>query len=176
MTNMLQAPHPVTLFVGMLSQDITLLDQLKDELKSIFGPVDMESYVWDWEHTDYYAKEMGTGLKRKFVFFKNLIDPGNISDIKLKTIEIEKQYLNEKGGRRINLDPGYLDSAKIVLVSTKDFSHRIYLGNGIYGEVTLIYSGKDYQILPFTYPDFRTPEYLDVFREAREKFKKQIKQ
>ena len=175
MNNMLRTPHPVTLFIGMLSQDVSLLDQLKDELKNIFGPVDMESHVWEWRHTDYYSKEMGTGLKRQFIFFRNLIDPGTISDIKLKTIESEKKYLNEKGGRRINLDPGYLDSAKIVLVSTKDFSHRIYLGRGIYGEVTLIYSGKDYQILPFTYPDFRTPEYLDVFREAREKYKRQMK-
>jgi hypothetical protein len=168
-------PHPVKLFIGMLSQDAALFDQLKDELMKIFGPVDMESPVWNWEHTDYYSKEMGTGLKRQFVFFKDLTDPGMISDIKLKTIEFEKQFKNEISGRRINLDPGYLDSAKIVLVSTKDFSHRIYLGNGIYGEVTLIYSGKNYQILPFTYPDFRTSEYLDVFREAREKYKQQIK-
>lgn len=175
MNNMLRAPHPVKLFVGMLSQDTALLDQLKDELKGIFGPVDMDSHVWEWGHTDYYSKEMGTGLKRQFIFFRDLIDPGTISDIKLKTIKIEKQNLKEGGGRRINLDPGYLDSAKIVLVSTKDFSHRVYLGSGIYGEVTLIYSGKDYQMFPFTYPDFRTPEYLEVFREAREKFKKQIK-
>jgi hypothetical protein len=165
-------PRPVKLFIGMLSQDISLFDQAGEMLKNIFGPSDMESPVWTWEHTEYYSKEMGTGLKRKFVFFNDLIDPGTISKTKLKTIEIERQYLNEKGGRTINLDPGYIDSAKVVLVSTKDFSHRIYLGNGIYGEVTLIYSGKDYQILPFTYPDFRTSEYLDIFRKAREIYKK----
>jgi hypothetical protein len=174
MNKILRDPHPVKLFIGMLSQDAALCDQLKEELKNIFGPVDMESQVWDWEYTDYYSKEMGTGLKRKFIFFKNLIDPVTISEIKLKTIEFEKQYMNENGGRRINLDPGYLDSAKIVLVSTKDFSHRIYLGNGIYGEVTLMYSGKNYQILPFTYPDFRTSEYLDIFRQARDKYKHRI--
>jgi hypothetical protein len=168
-------PHPVKLFIGMLSKDAVLFDQLKEGLQKIFGPVDMESPVWNWEHTEYYSKEMGTGLKRKFIFFHELINPEAVSGIKLKTIEFERQYLNEKGGRRINLDPGYLDSAKIVLVSTKDFSHRIYLGNGIYGEVTLIYSGKDYEILPFTYPDFRTSEYLDIFRKAREIYKRRIK-
>lgn len=175
MNSRLPDPRPVKLFVGMLSQDISLFEQAGEMLKNIFGPSDMESPVWPWEHTGYYSKEMGTGLKRKFVFFRDLIQSEIISNIKLKTIELEKQFLNEKGGRRMNLDPGYLDSAKIVLVSTKDFSHRIYLGNGIYGEVTLIYSGKNYQILPFTYPDFRTSEYLDVFREAREKYKQQIK-
>jgi hypothetical protein len=119
---------------------------------------------------------MGAGLKRKFVFFKDLIEPGAISGIKLRTIELEDRFLNEKGGRRINLDPGYLNLAKIVLVSTKDYSHRIYLGNGIYGEVTLVYSGNDYRILPHTYPDFRTEEYREIFRKAREKFRDRIKQ
>jgi hypothetical protein len=129
------------------------------------------SPVWPWEHTKYYQKEMGAGLKRQFIFFQNQIQPEDIVKIKLNTIQLEKQHLNDSGGRRINLDPGYLDTAKIVLVTTKDFSHRIYLGNGIYGEVTLIFSGRDYQVLPCTFPDFRTVEYLDVFKKAREIYK-----
>ncbi|RJQ51048.1 MAG: DUF4416 family protein [Nitrospiraceae bacterium] len=173
MNIMLPGPHPVKLFVGMLSQDVSLIEHLAETLKSFYGPSDMESPVLPWEHTKYYSKEMGAGLKRKFVFFRDLINPGAVSEMKLKTIELEKQFLNEKGGRRINLDPGYIDSAKIVLVSTKDFSHRIYLNNGIYGEVTLVYSGKNYQILPYTYPDFRTEEYFEIFRKAREIYKGQ---
>jgi len=187
-------PQLVKLFIGMLSNENLLFDELKEKLKEIFGPLDIESPVWEWEHTNYYSKEMGEGLKRKFIFFQKLINPESIAEIKLKTIELERQYLNpplsplsksdrldyeggqrEVGGRKINLDPGYLDSAKVVLVSTKDFSHRIYLGKGIYGEVTLIYSGKDYQILPYTYPDFRTQEYLELFKEAREMYKEEIK-
>ncbi|MBI5055844.1 MAG: DUF4416 family protein [Nitrospirae bacterium] len=172
MSKILRDPHPVKLFVGMLSQDASLFDQLLEKLRELFGPSDIESSVWQWQHSAYYEKEMGADLKRKFVFFEKLINPQTISGIKLKTIELEKQCLNESGGRGINLDPGYLDSAKIVLVSTKDYSHRLYLGNGIYGEVTLIYSGKSYQVLPYTYPDFRTEEYHDIFKKARELFKK----
>ncbi|MBI5049771.1 MAG: DUF4416 family protein [Nitrospirae bacterium] len=164
-------PCPVKLFTGMISSDTSLLEELKEKLQNLFGPTDLESPVWKWEHTDYYSKEMGSGLKRKFVFFEILINPETISEIKLKTIELEKKYLNENGGRRINLDPGYLDSSKVVLVSTKDYSHRIYLGKGIYGEVTLIYSGKSYQVLPYTYPDFRTQEYFELFKKARELYK-----
>jgi hypothetical protein len=164
-------PHPVKLFIGMLSQDMSLIEQLTGSLQDIFGPVDLASPVWPWEHTRYYEKEMGEGLKRKFVFFEKLIHPGAIAEIKLKTMELENQHLNEKGGREINLDPGYLDAAKIVLASTKDFSHRIYLDKGIYGEVTLMYSGKDYQTLPYTFPDYRTSEYQDIFKAARELFK-----
>jgi hypothetical protein len=164
---------PVKLFTGMLSQDVSIIDQLKVKLESLFGPSDMESPVWPWEHTTYYEKEMGAGLKRKFVFFEKLINPGEIAGIKLKTVELEKQYLNESGGRKINLDPGYLDAAKLVLVTTKDFSHRIYLNNGIYGEVTLTYSGNNYQALPYTFPDYKTNDYLEVFRKARELYKRQ---
>jgi hypothetical protein len=164
-------PHPVKLFIGMLSSDISLIEQFTVTLKNIFGPVDLESPVWPWEHTTYYEREMGAGLKRQFIFFKRLISPEEISGIKLTTIDLENKFLNDTGGRRINLDPGYLDAAKLVLVSTKDYSHRIYLRKGIYGEVTLMYSGKTYQTLPYTFPDFRTEEYLDLFKKAREIFK-----
>jgi len=166
-------PHPVKLFVGMLSAEPSLFEEMKNRLQDIFGPVDLEGPVWSWEHTKYYEKEMGAGLKRQFIFFERLIGPGEIAEIKLKTDEFERLYLNEHGGRRINLDPGYLDSAKVVLASTKDFSHRIYLDHGIYAEVTLMYSGNSYQTLPFTFPDYRTEEYLELFKKARGVYKRQ---
>jgi hypothetical protein len=165
-------PKPVKLFIGMLSREVHLFDELKERLKGVFGPCDLESPVWDWGYTDYYTEEMGEGLKRQFIFFQGLIGPEDIGKIKLKTNEIERQYLNEKGGRRINLDPGYLDMARVVLVSTKDYSHRIYLGDGIYGEVTLIYRRNAFHALPYTYPDFRTEEYRDIFKQARDIYKK----
>lgn len=168
------APTPVKLFIGMLSQDMSLFEQLKRDLVNLYGPVDLESDIMQWGHTKYYEKEMGPGLKRQFIFFSTLIHPGTLADIKLKTDALEKMHLNETSGRMINLDPGYLDAAKLVLVSTKDFSHRIYLDKGIYGEVTLFYSGGNYQSLPYTFPDFRTEEYLDIFRRARGLFKQQV--
>lgn len=165
------SPNPVKLFIGMLSNEISLFDELIQKLENIYGPPDYVSPVFPWEHSVYYTDEMGTELKRKFVFFKRLIEPGAIAGIKLKTNEIEQHYLNGQGGRRINLDPGYLDSAKLVLVSTKDFSHRIYLDHGIYGEVTLIYSKNNYQPLLYTYRDYKSEEYLTVFRKARALYK-----
>ncbi len=167
-------PGPVKLIIGMLSQDTSLFEAIKDNLQQEYGPLDIESNVLQWEHTQYYEKEMGAGLKRQFVFFRDLIHPGIIADIKLKTDETEKKHLNKRSGRIINLDPGYLDTAKLVLATTKDFSHRIYLNKGIYGEVTLIYSGGFYQALPYTFPDYRTKEYMDIFEQARGLYKKQI--
>ncbi len=166
-------PHPVKLLIGMLAPDIHLFDELKNLLQTMFGPVDLESPVWKWEHTDYYEKEMGTGLQRIFLFFEKLIEPDEIAAVKVATNTLEERFVDDSGGRRINLDPGYLDAAKLVLASTKDFSHRIYLGKGIYGEVTLFYSGDGYQNLPYTFPDYKTDEYLEVFEKARELFKNQ---
>ncbi len=167
-------PHSVKLFVGMLSQDISLFDRAAEMLGNTLGPIDMEGPVWPWEHTSYYEKEMGRGLKRKFIFFEKLIHPERITEIKLRTNELEDRFLNENGGRRMNLDPGYLDAARVVLATTKDFSHRIYLRDGIYGEVTLLYSGNGYQTLPYTFPDYRTAEYLEMFKKAREIYKRQL--
>jgi len=172
---MITSPGPVKLFTGLLYAEEALFGDVVQELQGMYGPADLESPVWNWEHSSYYAGEMGAGLMRKFIFFERLIDPGLISAIKLKTNEIEQRYLNAEGGRRINIDPGYLDSAKLVLVSTKDFSHRIYLDHGIYAEVTMVYSKNDYQPLLYTYRDFRTEEYRSVFRQARDLYKKEIK-
>jgi hypothetical protein len=168
-------PAPVKLFFGMLSQEPFLFDELQAQLADTYGPVDLESAVWPWDHSQYYEQEMGTGLKRKFLFFKNLIYPGALVGIKLKTNELEKLSQNENSGRKINVDPGYLDAAKLVLATTKDFSHRIYLDKGIYGEVTLYYSRNNYQTLPYTFPDYRTEKYIDIFRKAREIYKIQMK-
>ncbi len=171
MARIRSAPLPVKLFIGMISREVSLLDELKERLTEIYGPSDMESPVWEWEDTDYYLDEMGADLKRRFIFFKDLIDPGLISEIKFTTVELEEQYLMENKGRRINLDPGYLDSARVVLVSAKDYSHRVYVGNSVYGEVPLIYSGGNYQIMPYTYPDFRSDKYFELFKKARELYK-----
>ena len=168
-------PTPVKLFVGMLARDTTLLTELTEKFMVVFGPVDFASPVWPWMRTKYYENEMGPGLKRQFIFFEQLIHPGTIAEAKLTTDDLEKQFLSEKGGRRINLDPGYLDAAKLVLASTKDFSHRIYLDKGIYGEVTLSYSGKTYQPLPYTFPDYRREEYIEVFKKARDLYMQAVR-
>ncbi len=153
-------------FVGMLSKEKQLFDEIKKKLEEFLGPTDAESPVWEWEHTDYYEKEMGKGLKRKFIFFSNLINPEILPDIKIKTTELEIEY-TVNGKRRINLDPGYIHTAKVVLSTRKDYSHRIYLRNGIYCEVTLHYLDHSFRPFPHTYPDFKSEEYIELFNKIR---------
>lgn len=161
---------PVKLFVGMISNRTTLFEEVRQPLVTRFGPVDLKSPVYPWIHTTYYEKELGSDLKRQFLFFKQPIPPDTLHEIKRFTNELEHHWIRataEGNCRRINLDPGYLAPSKIVLATTKDYSHRIYLRDGIYAEVTLVYQGKSFAPLPHTYPDFRSEEYIALFNEAR---------
>ncbi|MFN3467301.1 MAG: DUF4416 family protein, partial [Candidatus Brocadiales bacterium] len=168
--------HPaiqVNLIVGMLSNVTGLFETAQTRLEKELGPVELKSNTLPFNYTDYYEKEMGRDIKRLFLSFHRLIDPGALADIKLFTNGLEELYRDEacpkdgvlptKGGlsgfstlalskgaspvrpdganpgRPVNIDPGYLTSSKLVLASTNDYSHRIYLKKGIYAEVTLRY-------------------------------------
>jgi len=163
-------PQPVMLFVGMLSGEVALLEELDRGLQENFGPVLYRSDDLPWNYTAYYRKELGDRIFRRFLFFRDLIPPDRIAGIKLDTNKMEQRYLREEKGelfRRINLDPGYLDLPKVVLVSTKDYSHRLYLSSGIYGELTLTNVGGGFQPLPYTYPDYRAAETVRIFNTLR---------
>lgn len=139
-----------------------------------FGEIDFESAVFDFSQTDYYRKEFGPGLLRQFISFKKLIPAERLSKIKNLTNKIERK-LSNSGRRTVNIDPGYICLSKLVLASTKDYKHRIYLGGGIYAEITLIYQGKIFVPWECTYPDYRSPEYIEVFNRIREEYASEIK-
>ena len=167
----MKEPQNVKLFVGMLADRPALFEAVEPELKALFGEIDFVSLVWPWKHSRYYEKEMGKGLLRKFVFFRSLVHPEYLPVIKQQTVSVEKKYFHSVNMRQINLDPGYLNEAKVVLASTKDYSHRLYLGKGIYGEVSLSYRKGAFRPFPYTYPDFRTEEYLILLDRARDIYK-----
>ncbi|MBI2988159.1 MAG: DUF4416 family protein [Deltaproteobacteria bacterium] len=172
-------PKPVKLFVGLLSGHAEIFSLAEKELAALFGPVDSASASLPWAVTDYYKEEMGAGLLRKFVSFAPLVSPEELAQTKLKTQGLEAGYHwidGEKRGRRINIDPGYLDVGKIVLASTKCASHRIYLRSGIYGEVTLLFQDGSFQPLAYTYADYLWPEALSFFMGLRALYLTQLKQ
>ncbi|MGB9920721.1 MAG: DUF4416 family protein [Moorellales bacterium] len=166
-------PEPVKLFVGVLAAVPEMLPEVRGRLEEVLGPVDLASPVWDFHYTRYYEAEMGPTLKRQFWGFASLMDPGRLPEIKLLTNRLEEEWA-VRGRRRVNLDPGYLASAKVVLVTTKDFSHRVYLGRGIYGEITLMYRRGQFLPLPWTYPDYRSPDYHRFFAELRALYRRQL--
>jgi hypothetical protein len=164
----IKPPEPSLLFIGLLYTDHEVLLQAKKNISGDFGPVLFESSPLPWDYSSYYKEELGSPIFRQFVFFKNLIDPGSLVDIKLKTMERENELVLE-GKRRINLDPGYLMLSRIVLASAKNYAHRIYLGKGIYGDATLLYSEKEGTFKPhlFTYRDYQEKSCIDMFLNAR---------
>lgn len=160
-------PHKVKLIVGLLSNDAEAVRKAEAMLAGAFGRIDLESAVLDFTHSDYYAKEMGRSLKRKFLSFQKLLDLKDIYKVKLKTNMLEKRLL-KSGRRSVNIDPGYLDLAKLVLFSTKDYTHRVYLNKGIFAEATLFYKDKRFNAWPWTYPDYKSEAYADIFNSIRE--------
>lgn len=171
-------PIPALLFTGLLSSDTTLLDVASRLLAERYGPLCRSSDVVPWVHTDYYAEEMGDRLYRQFILFDRPIDPGLLPDVKLGTNDLEREMAGSAAGtrRRINLDPGYVTEAKVVLATTKDFSHRVYLRDGIYAEVTLVYRERErsFTTLSHTYPDFRSEMTITLMNEARKRLRRNL--
>ena len=163
------------LVIGVLS---TLEDKREEIIKKLekeFGYIEAASPVLDFPYTDYYDSEMGQRPVRYLLLFENLVDPSDLADIKTKTNQIETTFADADGNRRVNLDPGTLSLANFILATCKDRSHRIPLKDGIYGETTLIYQNHDFQVLPWTYADYRSDDIRAILRDFRDDYRKKLK-
>lgn len=161
----------VKLFVAVTFNKKLVYEQIKSILKENYGEFDTLSAIYDFSYTQYYAKEMGLNLQKQFLGFEKLIRPESLPDIKLITNEIEGQF-SQENSRQVNIDPGYLSAAKVVLATTKNFDHRIYLGKGIYGDVHLRYRGNKFIMNEWTYPDYKDMIVIDFFARLRKKYMK----
>ncbi|MCL2143929.1 MAG: DUF4416 family protein [Endomicrobia bacterium] len=167
------AANMVKLFCGIISADDEITKKAFEELETKFGKIDIKSETVPFDFTSYYNSEMGGDLKRFWVSFESLIFADELAEIKIFTNAVEDGFaVNNK--RRVNIDPGYLNPANVILASTKDFSHRIYLSKGIYGEVTVMYQKKDFIKLPWSYPDYLSAPAKKFLLEARAKLMRQL--
>lgn len=158
--------NPVKLVIGFIYKDEAVFIKARDRLKKAFGSLDFESGPIEFTCTKHYEEEMGSNLKKRFISFKRLMAIGNLYRIKLYTNRLEEKFLSS-GRRLINIDPGYLDLAKLVLATTKDYAHRIYLRKGIFAEITLSFRGNSFSPNDWAYPDYRTQEYIGIFNQIR---------
>jgi hypothetical protein len=164
-----QAPDPVKLVIGAVTPDRALLEQVAPELERRFGPLDIVSVWMPFDRTDYYAAEMGPVLWRRMMAFKRLVDPGRLAGVKIATNELECRW-TEAGRRRVNLDPGILSRERFVLATGKNFSHRIYLSEGIWADLTLVFHHGGFDSLPWTYPDYAAPQMRALLAMIRDKY------
>ena len=168
---------PVKLICGLISSEERFFERAETRLVEIYDPVDHRSPLFDFNWTDYYEKQMGKDLKRKFLSFEELISPEELDKIKIRTNELEEEIKNEfkESFRVVNLDPGYITASALIIATAKDFAHRIPLQHGIYAHLELLFSKRGVKVLDWTYPDFKTAGYQKFFREIRKVYLKQLK-
>ncbi|MFH0731233.1 MAG: DUF4416 family protein [Pseudomonadota bacterium] len=164
-----QTPSPAKLVIGLFMKEKDLFSPVASALADRFGAIDMISRWLPFDYTIYYEPEMGAPLNRRMLVFKQLIEQEDLPGIKQITNEIEIGHAVE-GKRRVNIDPGYLLHERFVLATGKNFTHRIYLGQGIYADLTLIYTKGGFQTLPWTYPDYASDNMIGFLREVRKKY------
>jgi hypothetical protein len=171
----IKEPRPVKLIASIFTGVPTLLHEAASALSTHFGPVDYSSQVLSFEHTSYYEREFGSDLVRQILSFSELVAPESLGEIKHLTNRLELSWARERR-RSVNLDPGYVALSKMVLATTKNYAHRVYLGHGIYAEATLHFRGGSFHPWEWTYPDYASPPYLEVFCHIREIYVSQLEQ
>jgi Domain of unknown function (DUF4416) len=167
----------VKLIMGLIVAREAPVMAIRQHLEATHGRIDQETALLPFAATRFYEREMGPALQRLFWSFEALIAADALAGVKHETNALEQTYAMHAGQewhRRVNLDPGYVDLAKLVLATTKDRQHRLYLGQGIYAEVTLRFTGGRFMPWEWTYPDYRTPEYLAFFDAVRQRYRQQL--
>jgi hypothetical protein len=173
-----RCPDPVLLVVATFGRHPAALDWARQRLEPVFGPLALASAPFDFNQTGYYEATMGPGLRKGFLAFGDLLSADRLAEVKLRTNELEAE-LARSGAypepRPLNLDPGFLALGKFVLATTKDQAHRLYLRDGVFAEVTLRYQAGAFEPWPWTYADYRQPEVLAFFNEARAWYRDRLK-
>jgi len=163
-------PQSAKLFMSLIASEHDIFHQGLQDLCSIFGEADTISERFPFDFTDYYTQEMGKPLFRHFITFECLIPIHTLPDIKQTTNRLEEKYGASNGNRRINIDPGYVCLEHVILATTKGYTHRPYLRDGIYADLALIYRNKSFQPLEWTYPDYREEKIIILFNLLRKKY------
>jgi hypothetical protein len=166
--------QPVKLIFSLFAKEAILINKTIEILSSQYGQPDFISAVVPFDYTDYYGVEMGESLVRRFLSIEKLISPENLPDIKLATNEIEDNMASN-AQRQINIDPGYISTANLILATGKSYTHRPYLRDGIYADLTLVYQGKKFCSLPWTYPDYAHQKQILMLGKIREKYLLQLR-
>lgn len=165
----------VKLIMSILASDHGQLNLVLQRLTNLYGSPDVIGSPWVFHYTDYYAPEMGPALIRRFISFERLIRPEALPDVKIATNVLEEERTAEHR-RKVNLDPGYISSAHLILATGKGYTHRPYLRKGIYADLTLAFRDKTFHALPWTYPDYADPEQIGFFNRIRSRYIIQIRQ
>jgi hypothetical protein len=163
-------PDPARLVVSILAARSSCFEEIRQELVGSFGPVADMVGPMDFDYTNYYDEELGSPINRWLLAFEDLVDCGRLMEIKELTNTMEQTY-TVCGKRKVNLDPGLLTLGNFVLATGKNNAHRIYLGVGIFADLTLVYRSGSFRRLEWTYPDYADPSMISILNTIRESYK-----
>ncbi|MBN1755548.1 DUF4416 family protein [bacterium] len=167
---------PVKLFCGLIyRREASFPEAPLKDLVARYGPICLQTVPIDFNYTSYYYPEMGQPLTRQWVAFEELFDPTLIAETKLFTNELESRYSSSDEKRLVNLDPGYLALSKIILVSCKNFAHRIYLKKGVWAQLEFQYRNDKWHPQEWTFPDYKDQPAQEFFYKLRELYRDQLK-
>lgn len=170
----IKTPAKVKIFASVIFQEGVNLNAVIEDLARTLGPVEDMTQAALFTHTTYYDREMGHGLQRFFLLFQPLVERDTLSGIKIITNEIEDAY-SRNDLRTVNIDSGYIALEHVILATTKGYAHRLYIGNGIHGDLTLMYHNGSYRALEWTYPDYAEPDTIALFNGWRENCKMSLR-
>jgi hypothetical protein len=173
----LQQPWPAQLILSILSSSWEeFWPGLLQELESELGQTDYISEPLAFTETDYYDQELGVPIIRRILAFEPLLPRQGLVDCKLFCHSLEQNWLRPDGRRLFNLDPGYLNLEQLVLATGKNFTHRIYLDQGVFADLTLVYSKGGWHSLPWTYPDYAGKLLQDILSHLRQRYKQKLRE
>jgi hypothetical protein len=166
-------PEPAKLFVSVIYKDGADLLTAWKAVQKAWGPMDFLSEVRPFDYTHYYEKEIGAPLFRRWASFKPLIAQDRLVKVKWQALDLEQLWSRE-GRRSLNIDPGLITAERLVLATGKNYSHRLYLGRSIFGDLTLIFQKGSYRPLPWTYPDYKEEYSIWMFNKIRERYLREL--
>ena len=170
-------PLPAKLVVSVLSAGLDRCWQpVLAGLAERFGPVEIAYPAMPFVHTAYYNDELGVPLVRRLLCFAGLVPQETLGGAKQATNALEDRLTRPDGRRRVNLDPGLLTCERFVLATGKNFTHRIYLGDGIFGDLTLVFQAGSWQTLPWTFPDYAAPDMLARLTDIRCRYRRDLRE
>jgi len=159
-------PRPARLVVSVIYREERRFTETVPRVESVAGPVRAAGGPLPFDRTEYYGREMGAPLFRRFLAAGRAVPRGSLAPIKVAMESIEAE-MSEGGRRTVNLDPGLLTPESFILATGKNFSHRVYLGNGVFADLTLVYRGGEFRPLPWTYPDYASDGVRSLLGELR---------
>jgi len=169
----IQKPPPGRLVVSIIYSSMDALADAVKALEKRFGRVQYETLEIPCAEADDYREEMGDDLLRRFYSFETEVARDSLPALKAACYKIEPKFsdtVDDYHFRTVNIDPGIMTPSALVMASHKEYNHRVYLRDGVYAEIALIFAHDKFCRLPWTIPDFCADEAIDFFERVRSSF------